>query len=92
MWSWITYTEVETGPYFMLIETTFEELILSKVVTPLFLSLQIVEYLIEVCGANVEQRGLYEVPDDRTVHKVTPLWCASVAGMFKVGSQNTIFS
>ena len=45
---------------------------------------QIVEYLIEVCGADVEQRGRYEVPDDRTIHTVTPLWCASVAGMFKV--------
>ena len=45
---------------------------------------QIVEYLIDHCGANVEQRGRYEVPDDRTIHTVTPLWCASVAGMFKV--------
>jgi ankyrin repeat protein len=43
-----------------------------------------VEYLIDVCGADVERRGLYEVPDDRTVHNVTPLWCASVAGMYKV--------
>lgn len=45
---------------------------------------QIVEYLIKECGADVEQRGLYEVPDDRSVHNVTPLWCAAVAGKFKV--------
>ena len=37
-----------------------------------------------MCGANVEQRGLYEVPDDRSVHNVTPLWCAAVAGKVKV--------
>ena len=49
-----------------------------------FIFPQIVEYLIDHCGANVEQRGRYEVPDDRTIHTVTPLWCASVAGMFKV--------
>ena len=42
------------------------------------------EYLITMCQANVEQRGLYEVPDDRSVHNVTPLWCASVAGKVKV--------
>jgi ankyrin repeat protein len=40
--------------------------------------------LISVCGADVEQRGLYEVPDDHSVHNVTPLWCASVAGKVKV--------
>lgn len=49
-----------------------------------FLCFQIVEYLIDTCAANVEQRGLYEVPDDRSVHNVTPLWCAAVAGKVKV--------
>ena len=49
------------------------------------------EYLIEVCGADVEQRGRYEVPDDRTIHTVTPLWCASVAGMFKVNTYFYLF-
>ncbi|TRY77395.1 hypothetical protein TCAL_00144 [Tigriopus californicus] len=57
--------------------------------SPLFVAskkgnVEIVEYLITVCGANVEQRGLYEVPDDRSVHNVTPLWCAAVAGKVKV--------
>ena len=42
------------------------------------------EYLVNTCGANVEQRGLYEVPDDHSVHNVTPLWCAAVAGKLKV--------
>lgn len=37
---------------------------------PLFIAckrgqVEVVEYLIEVCNADVEQRGLYEVPDDR---------------------------
>lgn len=43
---------------------------------PLFIAckkgnIDIVEYLID-CGADVEQRGKYEVPDDRSVHNVTP--------------------
>ena len=38
--------------------------------SPLFLACkkgqtEIVEYLISVCGADIEQRGLYEVQDDR---------------------------
>lgn len=45
---------------------------------------EIVEYLIKICGADVEQRGLYEVPDDRSVHFVTPLWCAAVSGKMNV--------
>ncbi|KAG8188428.1 hypothetical protein JTE90_007996 [Oedothorax gibbosus] len=56
---------------------------------PLFVAckkgnVEIVEYLIEYCGADVEQRGMYEVPDDRSIHFVTPLWCASVAGKLSV--------
>ena len=56
---------------------------------PLFVAckkgnVEIVDYLITVCDANVEQRGRYEVPDDHSVHNVTPLWCASVAGRLPV--------
>ena len=56
---------------------------------PLFVSckkgnVEIVDYLIEECGADVEQKGVYEVPDDRSIHYVTPLWCASVAGKLSV--------
>ena len=57
--------------------------------SPLFVAckkgnVEIVEYLVSVCNANVEVKGLYEVQDDHTVHTVTPLWCAAVAGKLKV--------
>ncbi|XP_043469378.1 protein fem-1 homolog C [Leptopilina heterotoma] len=56
---------------------------------PLFIAckrghVEIVEYLITVCRADIEQRGMYEVPDDRSVHCVTPLWCAAVSGKLRV--------
>ena len=47
-------------------------------------NVEIVDYLLTNCGVDVEQRGLYEVPEDRSVHTVTPLWCAAVAGKVKV--------
>ena len=43
-------------------------------------NVEIVEYLISICKANVEDKGEYKVQDDQTVHTVTPLWCAAVAG------------
>ncbi len=57
--------------------------------SPLFIAckkgnVEIVEYLVSVCDANVEQRGRYEVQDDRSIHTVTPLWCAAVAGKLQV--------
>ncbi|KPJ10037.1 Protein fem-1-like CG6966 [Papilio machaon] len=56
---------------------------------PLFVAskrgnVEIVEYLIHVCAADLEQRGVYEVADDQMVHSVTPLWCAAVAGRLAV--------
>ncbi|XP_022900718.1 protein fem-1 homolog C isoform X2 [Onthophagus taurus] len=56
---------------------------------PLFIAckkgqLEIVEYLVNSCGADIEQGGCYEVPDDRSVHSVTPLWCAAVSGKLPV--------
>ncbi|CAG9858850.1 unnamed protein product [Phyllotreta striolata] len=45
---------------------------------------EIVEYLINVCGADIEQKGIYEVPEDRSTHVVTPLWCASVSGKLSI--------
>jgi len=56
---------------------------------PLFIAckrghVEIVEYLIKKCDADIEQRGKYEVPDDRSVHCVTPLWCAAVSGNLDV--------
>lgn len=56
---------------------------------PLFIAckrghVEIVEYLITVCDADIEQKGLYEVPDDHSVHTATPLWCAAVTGKLAV--------
>ncbi|KAF2357114.1 Ankyrin repeat [Trinorchestia longiramus] len=53
--------------------------------TPLFIACkrglaEVVEYLCLNCGADIELKGIYEVPDDRSNHFVTPLWCAAVAG------------
>ncbi|CAH0721353.1 unnamed protein product, partial [Brenthis ino] len=45
---------------------------------------ELVEYLVHVCAARLEQRGVYEVPHDRSAHRVTPLWCAAVAGRLSV--------
>lgn len=41
-------------------------------------NLEIAEFLISECQADIEQRGLFENPEDSTVHHVTPLWCAAV--------------
>lgn len=56
---------------------------------PLFIACKggnvtIVEYLITVCHADIEQRGRYEVPNDQSVHRATPLWCAAVSGQLSV--------
>ncbi|XP_066156518.1 protein fem-1 homolog C [Euwallacea fornicatus] len=45
---------------------------------------EIAEYLINTCGADVEQRGSYEVVEDRSNHVVTPLWCAAVSGKLSI--------
>ena len=57
--------------------------------TPLFISckrglVEVVQFLCQECGADVELKGLFEVPEDRSVHYVAPLWCAAVAGRFEV--------
>ncbi|XP_065348180.1 protein fem-1 homolog C [Cloeon dipterum] len=57
--------------------------------SPLFVAckrghVDIVDYLLTTCDADVEQRGLFEVPDDRSVHCVSPLWCAAVSGRLEV--------
>ncbi|PVD29769.1 hypothetical protein C0Q70_09026 [Pomacea canaliculata] len=38
-----------------------------------------VNYLLDECGADLEQKGVYEVSGDGSRHMVTPLWCAAVA-------------
>ena len=57
--------------------------------TALFLAAQqgqvhFVNYLVEECSADIEQRGVYEVQEDRSRHQVTPLWCAAVANKLEV--------
>ena len=56
---------------------------------PLFMackngSSDVVEYLLSFCGADIEQRGVFEVPEEGVSHSVTPLWCAAVAGRLSV--------
>ncbi|KAK6195353.1 hypothetical protein SNE40_000803 [Patella caerulea] len=43
-----------------------------------------VEYLIDECGADIEQKGIYEVEEDQSKHNVTPLWCAAVSDRLDV--------
>lgn len=45
---------------------------------------EIGEFLVHVCSANLEQRGMFENPEDQSVHCVTPLWCAAVLGKVNV--------
>ena len=56
---------------------------------PLFLackngSADVVEYLIKTCGADIEQKGVFDVAEEGLSHSVTPLWCAAVAGRLSV--------
>lgn len=45
---------------------------------------EIAEFLITTCDADPEQRGMFENPEDQSVHCVTPLWCAAVSGKLAV--------
>lgn len=55
--------------------------------SPLFLAsknglTKVVQYLIETCGADIEQKGHYVNPEDQHNHYVSPLWIAAVCGNF----------
>jgi ankyrin repeat protein len=60
--------------------------------TPLFVAcykgkVHFVNYFLDECGADIEQRGVYVVAEDhgaKTCHQVTPLWCAAVANHIEV--------
>jgi len=59
--------------------------------SPLFVAahlgrISFVNFLLEECCADIEQRGTYEVAEDRSRHQVTPLWCAAVADKLEVVS------
>lgn len=47
-------------------------------------NVDIAEFLIIYCDADPEQRGMFENPEDQSVHCVTPLWCAAVSGKLTV--------
>lgn len=69
-----------------------KKLIVSQILdgkSPFFLAVQhglahFVEYFLNDCHADVEQRGVYEMAKDGSKHHVTPLWCASVANKLDV--------
>ncbi|XP_061389317.1 protein fem-1 homolog C [Musca vetustissima] len=51
---------------------------------PLFIAcsrgcVPIAEYLVTICEADIEQKGIFEAPEDRSYHIATPLWCAAVS-------------
>jgi len=57
--------------------------------SPLFIAahlgrISFVNFLLEECYADIEQRGTYEVAEDQSRHQVTPLWCAAVADKLEV--------
>ncbi|XP_064630321.1 protein fem-1 homolog C-like isoform X1 [Lineus longissimus] len=57
--------------------------------TPLFLAcwkgfVHFVNYFLDECGADIEQKGIFEVSEDQSRHLVTPLWCAAVANKLDV--------
>ncbi|KAL7011527.1 hypothetical protein ACKWTF_014301 [Chironomus riparius] len=43
-----------------------------------------VEYLVTTCNADLEQKNLYEVEEEKTFHYSTPLWAAAVANHLPV--------
>lgn len=47
-------------------------------------NLELAQYLLHVCGADLEQRGEYRAASDPALHRVTPLWAAAVAGRMDV--------
>jgi ankyrin repeat protein len=56
---------------------------------PLFYAAKIgnvhaVEYLVTNCDADMEQRNVFEVHEERTFHLATPLWCAAVSNHLPV--------
>lgn len=56
---------------------------------PLFYAAKIgnvhaVEYLVTNCDADMEQRNIFEVHEERTLHHATPLWVAAVTNQLPV--------
>lgn len=58
---------------------------LNEGCSPLFLACKFnnssaVKFLLDSCGADIEQRGRYETSEDHHIHSVSPLWVAAVSG------------
>lgn len=47
-------------------------------------NVQAVEYLVTICNADLEQRNIFEVHEEKTFHFSTPLWVAAVANHLPV--------
>lgn len=41
-------------------------------------------YLLDICDADLEQKGLFETVEDHHVHYVTPIWVAAVSGNLEI--------
>jgi ankyrin repeat protein len=57
--------------------------------SPLFIAAKLgnthaVEYLVTICDADMEQRNIFEVHEEKTFHYSTPLWVAAVANHLPV--------
>lgn len=57
--------------------------------SPLFIACKsgyhnIVKYLLDVCSADIEQKGLYEALEDHHVHSASPIWVAAVTGNLEI--------
>lgn len=42
------------------------------------------KYLLQSCGADIEQKGHYEAPENNHIHLVPPIWVAAVSGHLDV--------
>lgn len=42
------------------------------------------EYLVTTCNADMEQKNLFEVEEEKTLHYATPLWASAVANHLNV--------
>lgn len=57
--------------------------------SPLFMACKlghhnIAEYLLDLCEADIEQKGRFEATDDHHIHSVSPIWVAAVSGNLRV--------
>jgi ankyrin repeat protein len=56
--------------------------------SPLFIACRngltrVIKYLLDVCEADIEQKGRYEDFKDQQIHSVSPIWVAAVSGQLR---------